>query len=93
MFTRTPKELLRDVKALRRREREAWRRTAHLGSWLLQAWVGSKDAPSPATLLGEDAPMSPAVAEETLLRLTDPTAANLAALERFGRHQATHGAD
>ena len=49
----------------------------------MQAWVGSDKAPSAADLLGEEAPVSPQEAEERLLRLTDPQAANVAALDRF----------
>lgn len=88
MFRRTVKELARDVKALRGRERAAWQHTAQLASWLMQAWVGSDKAPSAAKLLGEETPVSGAEAEEQLLRLTDPQAANLAALDRFGAAQA-----
>lgn len=62
----TLRDLHRRAEAWRWRERQAWERTAALGSWLLHAWC--TDAPSPAQLLGD---IQVTDAEATLTRLVE----------------------
>ena len=80
MFTLTPRELARHLKAHAARLRFWREQIALLGHWTFAAWRGSKDSPTPQQLLGED--LNPERAEAQMAALVDGRQASVEALDR-----------